>query len=137
MEKAQTSTHFLRPCLQRPHAAWMLRNMSTNAPVATQVIRAFDRKARNEGLLRRAVLPPNTAIVLAPCSSVHTCFMRFPIDVLFVDKGGRVVALRRSLAPWRIALRWGAFAVIEMAAGATASIDVGDRLGVEPAPADA
>lgn len=126
-----TRAHFLRPYLERPGTSWVLRDASTDAPVATRLIPAFDRKARNAGLLGRESLPADTAIVLAPCSGVHTWFMRFPIDVLFVDRGGCVLALRRSLAPWRLALRPGAFAVLELPAGSAARIEVGHELRLE------
>ncbi|HET9832290.1 MAG TPA: DUF192 domain-containing protein, partial [Vicinamibacterales bacterium] len=57
------------------------------------------------------------AMILAPCSAVHTFFMRFSIDVAFVARDGRVIKVRTTVAPWRIAAAFGAFAVIELAAG--------------------
>lgn len=71
-------------------------------------------------------------MVIAPCPAVHTCFMRFPIDVVFVSSEGRIVALRPDVKPWRIAIGCGAFAAIELGAGAIASVslEVGDRIAV-------
>lgn len=106
--------HFLEPCLARPQQSWTLQNLTTGTALATHLIRAFDRRTRNAGLLGREHLPPETAIVLAPCSGVHTWFMRFAIDVVFVDRGGRVLGVRRSVQPWRLAVRLGAFAAIEL-----------------------
>ena len=57
--------------------------------------------------------------------------MRFPIDVLFVARTGRVLKVRSDVAPWRIAACLGAFAVIELAAGGGARVEVGDRLELE------
>ena len=52
-------------------------------------------------------------MVIAPCNSVHMFFMRFPIDIVFVAKDGTVVKACPNVRPWRIALAWRAFAVIE------------------------
>lgn len=67
-------------------------------------------------------------MVIAPCSAVHTFFMRFAIDVLFVARDGRALKIYVALPPWRLAFGFGAFAVIELAAGALELSDtrVGD-----------
>lgn len=124
------SAHFLQPCLETPDATWSLRNLSTDTVVAATLVRAFDRKTRNVGLLGQHELPQDTALVLAPCSAVHTWFMRFAIDVLFLSRDGRVLAARRSLNPWRIAIRVGAFATVELSAGSSTSTEVGHLLGI-------
>ena len=69
-------------------------------------------------------------VILRPCSSLHTAFMRFSIDVVFLDSGGRVRKVVENLRPFRLALVWGGRDAIEMAAGAlqTADLQVGDRL---------
>ena len=66
---------------------------------------------------------------------IHTAFMRFAIDVIFVDRTGRVVRVVRDLGPWRIAASLRAYATIELASGALESRDVavGDRLYLEGA----
>jgi uncharacterized protein len=69
------------------------------------------------GLLVRPRLRAQEALVLAPCSSVHTAFMRYPIDVVFVDKHGQVLKVAQHLKPWRAAWCWGAQAAIELLAG--------------------
>lgn len=58
------------------------------------------------------------ALVIAPCSSIHTAFMRFPIDAVFVTRDGTVSRVFADVAPWRVRASPGAFAVIELAAGA-------------------
>jgi uncharacterized protein len=73
--------------------------------------------ARLGGLLAMPRLRENQALVLAPCTSVHTCFMRYAIDVAFIDKHGRVMKLVENLPPWRAASCWPAHAAIELAAG--------------------
>ncbi len=78
--------------------------------------------ARMRGLLGRSDLPRGEGILLRPAGSIHTFFMRFPIDVVFLDRENRVVDVERELVPWRTAKRRGAKAVLELAAGTTAEI---------------
>jgi uncharacterized membrane protein (UPF0127 family) len=88
--------------------------------------------ARMRGLLGRSDLPPGEGILLRPAGSVHTAFMRFAIDVVFLDRELRVLAVEADVPPWRTRARRGAKAVLELAAGeaARASLAVGDRLVV-------
>jgi uncharacterized membrane protein (UPF0127 family) len=69
------------------------------------------------GLLGRRSLPRGEGILLRPAGSIHTFFMRFPIDAVFVDRDGKVVGIEHDLKPWRTAGRKGAKAVLEIAAG--------------------
>jgi uncharacterized membrane protein (UPF0127 family) len=121
---------FLSPLLERPDPGWTLVNAKTGAAIATSIETAFDSKTRNKGLLGRDGLPSGSALILAPCSSIHTFFMRFAIDVLFVDRRGVVLRSASNLGPWRIALSLRAFAVIEMPAGTltTANTRRGDTV---------
>ena len=92
-----------------------------------------DRETRNRGLLGHRSFPRGVALVLAPCSAIHTWFMRFPIDVIFANRDGVVVKVCRNVRPWRIAFAWGAFAAIEFAAGEavqSTSTVAGDRLRI-------
>jgi uncharacterized membrane protein (UPF0127 family) len=69
-------------------------------------------------------LPPGTGLLLPRTSSVHTHFMRFPIDVVFLDSERRIVSITRAVRPWRFAKAKGADSVLELAAGEC------DRLGL-------
>ena len=121
---------FLDPIPATPSAPWILRNARHDHVVARMLETAFDREARNRGLLGRSSLADDAALILAPCNSIHTFFMRFAIDVVFVDRDGRVRRTRPSLRPWRLQAAFRAFAVIEFASGALERSDtrVGDRL---------
>lgn len=94
--------------------------------------------ARFLGLMGRAPLPEGAALWIEPCSSIHMLFMRFPIDVVFVDAAGTVVSVASRVRPWvGMAFGKGARAAIELPAGAAsqAGIAPGDRLLVrEVAP---
>lgn len=60
--------------------------------------------SRFVGLQFRRQLPPNAGLLIAPCSSIHTVGVRFPIDVAFVDSRGLVVAVHESVKPWRVCI---------------------------------
>ena len=115
-----------------------LVNARTGATIAETVEVADTRATRNRGLLGRDRLEPGSALVISPCLAVHTAFMRFAIDVVFVDRDGRVVRIVRDLTPWRMAAAWRAQRVIELPAGELHAHDVrvGDRLYLAMADAD-
>jgi hypothetical protein len=129
-------THFLTPLIGngRPGA---LLNARTGAVIASTLELAGDSRARRRGLLGRDGLEAGRALALAPCSAVHTWFMRFPIDVVFVARDGRVLKIVDELRAWRMAARPGAFATIELPAGTLrhCDLDAGDRVVVTPAGA--
>lgn len=89
--------------------------------------------ARMRGLLGRSHLPAGDGVLLRPAGSIHTHFMRFAIDAVFLDGAARVIRLRCGLAPWRTARARGAKAVLELRAGEAAArgIEVGDVLRVD------
>lgn len=73
--------------------------------------------SRLAGLLTGPPLQAREALWIRPCSSVHTCFMRYAIDVVFLDKALQVVGIRQRLLPWRAAWARGAHSVLELPAG--------------------
>jgi uncharacterized membrane protein (UPF0127 family) len=111
---------FLSPLLRGDSTAYLIENTRTHTVVAEHVLTAFDSVQRRKGLLGRDSLAEGSALVIAPCNAVHTFFMRFPIDILFVARDGRVVKARPVVRPSRIAFAVRAFAVIELPAGALA-----------------
>jgi uncharacterized protein len=80
------------------------------------VQRARGTWQRLKGLIGVREWPARRALLLKPCNSVHTAFMRFPIDVVFVDRQGCIARIA-TLPPWRAATCWRARAVLELAAG--------------------
>ncbi|MCW3028909.1 MAG: hypothetical protein JWN81_2120 [Solirubrobacterales bacterium] len=87
---------------------------------------------RMRGLIGRRGLPAGEGLLLRPAPSIHTAFMRFSIDALFLDRDLRVLEIVEDLAPWRIASERRARAVLELAAGESArcGVQVGDRLAL-------
>jgi uncharacterized membrane protein (UPF0127 family) len=93
---------------------------------------AAESATRKKGLLGRDGLADGSGLVIAPTNAVHTFFMRFPIDILFVTRAGEVVKVRQAVPAWRIAAAFRGYAVVELAAGgaARAGLEVGHRVAV-------
>jgi uncharacterized membrane protein (UPF0127 family) len=85
---------------------------------------------RMRGLLGRDGLESGEGLLLRPASAVHTYFMRFAIDVVFLDRSLVVVGIADSVDPWKARSRKGAKAVLELPAGESErrGLAVGDRL---------
>ena len=132
-ERLAVAVNFLSPLLDAPNDPHVLRHQRTGSTLAVALEPAFDRARRRRGLLGRTGLEPGAAMVLAPCSGIHTFFMRFAIDVLFVRRDGVVLKVCASVQPWRVAIAPRASAAIELPAGTTARAGVqsGDLLVIE------
>lgn len=77
---------------------------------------------RLRGLLGRAPLRPGQGLLIEPCASVHTFAMGYPLDLLFLSRGGQVLGWREALPPWRAAAQRGARSTLELPAGSLARI---------------
>ena len=94
------------------------RNANTNKLLADRVGVAATRAARAVGLLARTALEPGEALWIVPSRGVHTCGMRFTIDVIALDDAGTVIDCVSNLKPWRLRLpRRGTAGVLELPAG--------------------
>lgn len=115
-----------------------LENKTRTQEVARDVRVAKSFWARTKGLLGESSLPEGRALWIqgtefVGCNSIHTFFMRFAIDAVFVDRSLKVTKIYRNLVPWR--MTWpasGAHSVFELPAGALENmkIEVGDQLYV-------
>ena len=103
--------------LQAPEERFVLRNARRNNVIATRIEPAFDSASRRRGLLGRTTFAEGAALIIAPCNSVHTFFMRMAIDVVFVSRSGEVLKTYSDLRSWRIAFAFRAFAAIELPPG--------------------
>ena len=93
--------------------------------------------ARFRGLMLRRRLHPGEGLVIRPCSSIHMCFMLFPIDAVFFDTELRVTHVARGVPPW-VGLafgRRGAQGVLELPKGSAGGTRVGHQLAFIPAAA--
>jgi uncharacterized membrane protein (UPF0127 family) len=119
----------------RPDQALEVLNAAREVLVVRRLRLALGYWSRLRGLLGSSTLPPGEGLLLRPCSAIHTFFMRYPIDAVFVDRCGQVVGLRRGLRPWRASGSvGGAYATLELPAGTVArtGTQVGDILLFRP-----
>jgi uncharacterized membrane protein (UPF0127 family) len=130
-------THFLRPGLGQnasPCQLFVEGSATPSQALARTIEWAVDSPTRKRGLLGRASMDSDTALIIAPSSGVHTFGMQFPIDVIFAARDGRILKIREAMPRSRIALSLRAFAVVEMAAGSArrSGLRPGDRMVVRP-----
>ena len=105
-------------------------NRTREQVVALKVEKADTAWKRAKGLLGRASLDKEEGLWIEPCSMVHTFFMRFPLDLVFVDRNLRVLRVQEDLEPWWFS-SWvfGSRSVLELPAGALlGSVEIGDEL---------
>ena len=121
---------FVQPLLREGVAGQTIANARSGRVVADQLMTAFDSASRRKGLLERDSMPEGSALIIAPSNAIHTFFMRFAIDVVFVRKDGRVLKTRTAMPAWRIAGTFRGFAVVELPAGTLERSDTrpGDQL---------
>jgi len=116
--------HFLEPLLGAQADFMALYIDGVEAPIVSRLEGAFTSETRRRGLLGRSSMPPGLALVIAPCNAIHTFRMQFVIDVIYTARDGRVIKVRPRLEPGRVSGALGAFATIELAAGALDGTDV-------------
>ena len=111
-------------------------NVTRGNVVCEHTVIAGKPLRRMRGLLGRRALPAGEGLLLMPAPSVHTAFMRFPIDVVFLDRKLEVVKVVEELRPWRLASARHARLTLELAAGegSARGIEVGDTLKVGGVP---
>jgi uncharacterized protein len=95
----------------------LVTNPARGSVLATCLEVADSGPKRNKGLLGRDGLAPGEGLWIVPCESVHTFFMRFPIDLVYLDRKNRIKKVRDSVGPWRLSACLSAHSVIELPAG--------------------
>lgn len=110
-----------------------LINKKTGEIFSEQVNTAENFISRLIGLMGKKKMPVGSALILKPCNQVHTFFMRFKIDVIFLDRQWVVKHLIVNMAPWRISiLVTGARMVVELPRGTLLNkVTPGDKLILE------
>ena len=115
----------------------VVTNRDRGTVLAERATAAKSFGARFLGLMGRAGLPAGHGLLLDGDNSIHTFFMRFPIDVVFLDRQQRIVHLMHRVAPWRVSkIVWRARSVLELPPGTLAATgtSVGDVLLWTEAP---
>ena len=95
-----------------------VRNLTRGTVLATRLEVAGSGSTRRKGLLGRDGLAPGEGLWIVPCESVHTFFMRFPIDLVYLDRKNRIRKLRSAVGPWRLSACLTAHSILELPAGA-------------------
>jgi uncharacterized protein len=113
-------------------------NRTRGTILATNLEVAGSGERRRKGLLGRDGLEPGTGLWIIPCESVHTFFMRFPIDLVYLDKEDRIRKVRGAVGAWRLSACFSAHSVLELPAGTIRDSETkrGDQLEFEPVPSD-
>lgn len=109
----------------------MIYNHTERNIVCHEVETAFTFVARFKGLMLKENIDVTKGLLLAPCNSVHMFFMRFPIDVVFIDRYYKVVGIELALKPWRMSKVYkAAWYALELPAGRAkdSGVSVGDVL---------
>ena len=108
-------------------------NQTKDATLAGRVKVASNPWSRFWGLMGKRGLGEDEAVLIDPCYSVHTMFMRFPIDVVYLTKDNRVLKIADDMRPWRASVGKGAKRVLEMPSGAAArqGLEAGDEVVFE------
>jgi hypothetical protein len=119
-----------------PEVPLQVINLTRGTTLATHLVVASSGETRRKGLLGRDSLLPGEGLWIKPCESVHTFFMRFPIDLVYLDRGNRIRKVRSAVGAWRISACLSAHSVLELAAGTIRATGTqrGDTLEFEPAP---
>ena len=119
-----------------PEPRLHVTNLTRSTVLATSIEVAASASMRNKGLLGRNGLASGEGLWIVPCESVHTFFMRFAIDLVYLDRKKRIKKLRSSVPPWRLSMCLSAHSILELPSGtirATAT-ECGDQLEFNPAP---
>lgn len=118
-----------------PSAPITILNVTRQTKLASWAEVADHGAARNKGLLGRTSLPLGSGLWIVPCESVHTFFMKFPIDLVYIDRNKRVKKVRSNVGPWRLSACLSAHSIIELPAGVaqTTQTQRGDQLHFSPA----
>ncbi|RLL47153.1 DUF192 domain-containing protein [Oceanobacillus piezotolerans] len=95
-----------------------LVNVETNEVIAEHVKGAYTFWSRFKGLMLTESMPENAALHISPCTAIHTFFMKYSIDILYLDKEKKIVGIEKDLEPGKVGKKWmNAKSVIELPAG--------------------
>jgi uncharacterized membrane protein (UPF0127 family) len=105
-------------------------NLTRNTLLATCMEVADSASTRNKGLLGRERLAPGEGLWIRPCEAVHTFWMRFPIDLVYLDRKNRIRKLCGAVQPWRLSACLTAHSVLELPSGTIrdTQTQIGDTL---------
>lgn len=112
-------------------------NITRKTRLASNAVVAGSGAKRTKGLLGRKSLEPGEGMWIVPCEAVHTFGMRFPIDLVYLDRKHRVKKVRSNVVPWRLSACLSAHSILELPSGTIGATltQTGDLLEISPASA--
>jgi uncharacterized membrane protein (UPF0127 family) len=113
----------------------VVRNVSRNTTLAEKCSQARTFISRLRGLQLKKTLPSSHGLLITPCKSIHTFFMRFSIDAVFIDENNTVLHIREGIKPRRVSkVVWNSRSVLELPSGVVSATGtkVGDKLEFSP-----
>ncbi len=121
-----------------PDVRLQVTNLTRSTVLATRLEVADSGPKRNKGLLGRRSLAVGEGLWIVPCESVHTFFMRFDLDLVYLDRQKRVRKVRSDVGPWRLSMCLSAHSVLELPPGTIRNTQTerGDILEFSPASLD-
>lgn len=119
----------------KPNSRLRILNLTRQTELADCVEIADNGATRRKGLLGRSGLSAGEGLWIVPCESVHTFGMKFPIDLVYLDRKKKVKKVRSAVPPWRMSACLSAHSVLELASGtvSTTKTRPGDTLEFSPA----
>jgi uncharacterized protein len=101
--------------------------------LASSAIVANSSETRRTGLLKHSSLEPGEGLWIVPCEGVHSFWMKFSIDVLYLNRDKTVRKIRHGMKPWKVSFCLPAHSVLELPAGTAArtNTQLGDQLVFE------
>jgi uncharacterized membrane protein (UPF0127 family) len=111
----------------------LVRNQTRNTVLGDAVEVADTSEKRRTGLLKHTRLDPGSGLWIVPCESVHTFFMKFPIDLVYLDKNRKVRKVSHAVPAWRLSACLTAHSILEFPAGTAkeSGTQPGDELSIE------
>ena len=134
---AKAVREWIAPRPAAPEGPQKVLNVTRGTVLATQLTKAHTGATRKKGLLGRESLLPGEGLWIAPCESVHTFFMRFRIDLVYLDRKLQVKKVRHSVGAWRMSACFAAYSVLELPAGTARATrtERGDTMEIAPVTA--
>jgi uncharacterized membrane protein (UPF0127 family) len=110
-----------------------VRNQTRNTMLADRADVANTSAKRRTGLLKHSGLEPGEGLWIVPCESVHSFFMKFAIDLVYLDRNKKVKKVRHRMVPWRMSACLTAHSILELPAGTVeaSGTRAGDQLEIE------
>jgi uncharacterized membrane protein (UPF0127 family) len=111
----------------------LVRNQTRDTVLGRAVDKADTSYKRRTGLLKHERLEPGEGLWIVPCESVHTFYMKFPIDLVYLDKQRKVRKVRNAVPAWRLSACLTAHSILELPAGTIeeTGTQIGDVIEIE------